>query len=314
MGFVGKQESQYLITPSSLIDKVNERFERRATGVTGDLLPWSKTHPHIQFRPGEVSIWCGYNGHGKSLLLGQVFAWLLGESRLLTASLEMLPETTCERMIRQSAGSEHPTQGWRERWLRWTDNRLWLYDQTDTVPAERILAMTHYAAEKLECAHIAIDSLMKCGVPGRNSDARTEGQKDFVDRLCWVAKTHLTHIHLVHHMRKGETEKVVPDKMDVRGEGTLVDMVDNLFMIHRNKRKEELVAAGETIDPKTKKPLADAPDASLLCAKQRNGEWEGRVNLWYEAGSMQYTGRPDAGRAWWPWLRDVESYDGAEQA
>ena len=31
--------------------------------VTGATLPWPKTFDHIRFRPGEVSLWMGINGH-----------------------------------------------------------------------------------------------------------------------------------------------------------------------------------------------------------------------------------------------------------
>ena len=33
----------------------------------GDVLPWEKTLGKIAFRPGEVTLWAGINGHGKSL-------------------------------------------------------------------------------------------------------------------------------------------------------------------------------------------------------------------------------------------------------
>ena len=38
----------------------------------GCYLPWLKTHDHIKLRQGELSIWAGVNGHGKSMLLNQV--------------------------------------------------------------------------------------------------------------------------------------------------------------------------------------------------------------------------------------------------
>ena len=32
----------------------------------------------------------------------------------------------------------------------------------------------------------------------------------------------------------------------------------------------------------------DAPDALLIVDKQRNGEWEGRIALWYDRDSQQF--------------------------
>src|SRR5574343_1353891 len=40
-------------------------------------LPWGKTLEHIGFRPGEVSLWAGTNGSGKSMLLSHVVLGLL---------------------------------------------------------------------------------------------------------------------------------------------------------------------------------------------------------------------------------------------
>ena len=34
------------------------------------------------------------------------------------------------------------------------------------------------------------------------------------------------------------------------------------------------------------------PDAMLLCDKNRHGDWEGRLNLWFHQRSTQYIGHP----------------------
>ena len=31
------------------------------------------------------------------------------------------------------------------------------------------------------------------------------------------------------------------------------------------------------------------PDTFLVCAKQRNGEWEGTLGFWYDRRSLQFT-------------------------
>lgn len=284
--FCGRQESQFLARPSDFRAEIRDRFAG-VGGTDGDLLPWGKTHELVAMRPGEVSLWAGINGHGKSLLLSQVIAWILGHTSALVASLEMRPAATLHRMLRQCAGCENVSEGYQGRWLDWTDNRLWIYDQLDSVAPERILGMIHYAASELKIRHIVIDSLMKCGINGR-SDAVLAGQKDFMDRLCWAAKTHNCHLHLVHHMRKGEKESKIPDKFDVKGAGELVDMADNLFIVHRNKKKELETQMGEEVDD-------SEPDCTLSVAKQRHGEWEGRIALYYHAASQQFVAYPDHG-------------------
>lgn len=279
--FVGKQESQFLTKPSELTGDVLDRLNGKQT-MAGEVLPWIKTHTHVALRPGELSIWAGVNGHGKSNLLGQVCAWSLRFGVWVIASLEMKPAATMQRMVRQVAGCKNPEENYTRWFLEWTDNRLWIYDQTDTVSAERILGMVHYCAEVLKVNHIVIDSLMKCGLGTDDYNA----QKTFVDRLCWAAKSTNIHVHLVHHMRKGNREGDMPDKFDVRGASEITDLADNVFIVHRNKRKEEMQQQGKDVD-------AEEPDCMLKVAKQRNGEWEGMFRLWFHRESLQYTGTSD---------------------
>jgi hypothetical protein len=65
------------------------------------------------------------------------------------------------------------------------------------------------------------------------------GQKDFVNDLCSFAQDSGVHVHLVHHVRKGESEHKAPGKFDIRGAGSITDLVDNVFIVWRNKRAEE---------------------------------------------------------------------------
>jgi len=286
--FVGVQESQFILKASDLTSKLKDRISLGVDGF-GDQLPWERTHTQIRFRPGEVSVWAGINGHGKSLVLGQAMLWMLPDTKVLIASMEMKPEATMERMVKQASGGPEPTFRFIDTFMTWTDDRLWIYDQLDTVESERILGMIHYAAVELQVKHIVIDSLMKCGIGTDNYN----GQKEFVDALCFAAKRHDIHVHLVHHMRKRDKEESMPDKFDVRGASEIVDLVDNLIIVHRNKKKERMLEAGENVSD-------TFPDAVLGIAKQRHGEWEGRIALWFHKGSQQYTARSIGGVMPWP--------------
>jgi twinkle protein len=277
LAFMGEQESQFLINPSSLLEKVKARFTDSGQ-VLGDLLPWSMTHKKVGLRQGEVSLWSGISGHGKSLLISQVCAWGLTR-RWLIASMEMLPEATMERMVKQMACVEVPSDEYTEMILKWTDERLWLYDQTDSIASDRILALVRFAAnEKID--HLVIDSLMKCGIGKDN----LEGQATFVNKLCWLAKAHKIHIHLVHHIRKGKSEKDMPGKFDIRGAAEIVDQVDNIFIVHRNLTKEDDLEKHK-----------DEPDCFLNLAKQRHGKGKQDniyFGLYFHESSGQFTGDP----------------------
>ena len=77
-----------------LIDRIGaETRERRIT------MPWQKTHNLVQFRPGEVTLWGGANGNGKSLVTGQVAVSLCAQGeRACVASFEMKPDRKSTRL------------------------------------------------------------------------------------------------------------------------------------------------------------------------------------------------------------------------
>lgn len=263
-------------------------------------LPWSKTAEKFVLRPGELTVWAGENGSGKSLLLGQIMAWLLPTCRVLIASMEMAPVETLRRIIGQAYGGR-PPRDYCRGWLRWTgegrESRLMLYDQTDTVPADKVLAMAKHAASHLKCQHIVIDSLTKCGLP--NGD-HYDQQKRFIDRLQWVAKTTGAHIHLVAHMRKSDDPAKAPNKWDVRGAAEITDLADNAVLIWRNREKEqakELVERGATLSNKLSESLTD-PDTFMRVVKQRHFPWEGTFGLWWDRGSGQFTATHGAVQAY----------------
>lgn len=255
--------------------------------VKGARLPWSKTHDNIRFRGGEVTLWQGINGHGKSQLLGQACLGFAAQNeRVCIASFEMKPVSTLKRMLRQTAMNDHPSEKAVNDLMAWAKGRFWLYDQLGTVQPEMIYAVIRYCADKLKIKHVVIDSLMKC-VRGEDD---YNGQKDFVDMLTGLARDLDVHIHLVHHVRKGENEDKIPGKFDGKGSGAISDQVDQSLTVWRNKKKEaavtKLLAANKPIDDETR----STPDAILACDKNRHGEWEGKVALWFHPQSLQYVG------------------------
>lgn len=256
------------------------------SGLTGDALPWVKTSLNIRLRSGEVSLWPGINGHGKSLLTSHVALDLIAQGRrVVIASLEMQPVKTLKRMARQAIGNSMPTEKALTAFIDWLQRRLLIYDQHGRVKPRQMIAAIRYAAVRCKAAHFFLDSLMMC-VQGEED---YDGQKDFVTELCAVAHDTGCHIHLVHHTRKLRDESEVPGKFDAKGSGSVTDQVDNVFTVWRNKKKERERQAGECDESK--------PDALLICDKQRHGEWEGRVALWFDPESLSYRGEEMQGFA-----------------
>lgn len=258
-------------------------------------LPWEKAKDVFQFRPGEVTLWAGQNGHGKTQVVSQVCLSLLGQGeKVVIASFEMKPQTTITRLARMYAGTNPFSPEYQgddglqvledlfNEFGEWSTG-LYLYDQQGTVTADKVIGMARYCAKELGVTHVVIDSLMKC-VMGEDD---YNGQKEFVDELTALARDNGIHIHLIHHTRKPQNENHVPDKYDSKGSGAITDMVDNVMLVWRNKAKEDdFKAKGSSGNKQTE------CDAMILCRKQRNGEDEPSIGLWFDRDSQQYKGQP----------------------
>ena len=300
-------EAKTRVRPASdFLGAMVERIGKKEAKKPAAYLPWTKTHKLIQFRSSEVTLWAGYSGHGKSAVLGQVITSMLIQGwKAAIASLEMRPEVSLDRMVQQFAGLDtdiedvppdlvEATRDVYEQFQALCDAKLWFYDQQGTVDVDRIVSVVRYCLRELGVKHMVVDSLMKCV----KHDDDYNGQKLLVDELTALARDYDAHVHLVHHMRKGPSELNEPDKNDVKGAGSIVDQIDNLIIVHRNKQKEIDAERGKLV-------LPDTPDTLLLVRKQRNGTgWEGAIKLFYEKLSKQYTGTPGAfiDLAKWPHL------------
>jgi twinkle protein len=261
--------------PSHWEDDLNTEFLDQGQGNTHPRLPWSRLESKVALRPGEVSLWFGFNGHGKSLLLGQTVLSLCAQGqRACIASFEMKPHKTLARMARQFIDAGQPSPPQVRDFVKWAQGRMWLYDQTSTVDADRVYAVIRYAADQLKVTHFVVDNLTKCVA----SDDDYAGQKSMVDKLTSLAQSLNIHIHLVHHARKDRDETRPPRKMDALGASAITNLVDNVFIVWRNKAKAE-----------SSSPNPMDPDAVLICDKQRHGTgWEGLQNLNYHGRSQQY--------------------------
>jgi twinkle protein len=251
-------------------------------------MPWTKTQDDFSFRLGEVTLYAGGNGGGKSLITGQIALHLIKQKRkCVIASFEMKPTSTIHRMLRQFAGEfiddpltndkEKYIKGLTQRFNQFAGEHLYIYDQQGSTTPQQTIAMARYCAVELGIEHIFIDSLMKVC----NAEDNFNEQKYFVDELTALARDHNVHIHLIHHIRKLQSEEIQPGKNDIKGTGAITDQVDNVFLMWRNKQKENRKRNGEKYEE-------DLPDAYLMCEKQRNGEAQEMYGLYYHQGSQQF--------------------------
>lgn len=249
--------------------------QREEGDLTATALPFNLLRGKFEFRQSELTIWAGYKGHGKSLMISQVLmAAIKRGKRIFIFSPEFRPESVLERMLYQHCLTTRPPLSEIDGFFDFLLDRLWIYDTQASMKTADVVALCRYVADKIKPDHILIDSLMKCGMSPDDYGA----QKQFVDQIQSVAHANPLHIHLVAHARKGNDDSKPPRLHDIKGASEIADMAENVLAVWRNKEKEKNGAGRET-----------EPDASLTVEAQRNADgWIGTVNLMHEPESMLF--------------------------
>lgn len=276
-------------------DAIWNEYSRKDVGIA---LPWKKTtEPEklVLLRPGEVSIFAGVNGHGKSTLASQVigYAATREQRRCCVASMEYRTAMWMMRMNRQMSGRESPAEDFSRHITRSLRGRLFAFDVQGAAKARRIMEVFRYARRRYGIDLFLLDNLTKCGF----ADDDYSGQKAFTEELCDFARAEETHVLMVAHMRKGESEDKPAGKLAVKGSGGITDMVDTVAEVWRNKPRERAIRqakdealAARSTDWREFLPEKhrESPDTLLLVHKQRASGIEPTFLLWYDAPSTQY--------------------------
>ena len=271
------QDPEELRQASDFIDRVKAMFYPAHGDERDPVLRLDRDVEWFEFRTGELTVWTGYNGHGKSLMLSQILLGLMQQGeRVVVFSGEMTPERQLKRVAKQASGLDRPTMGYLDAIGRWLHDKLWLFNVVGSASIERLLTVFLYASKRYGTRHFVIDSLMMTDVPEDGAGAMT-AQKEAVRKLCDFAKRNNCHIHLVAHPRKGVDESKGPGKLDVAGSSKITDGADNVFTVWSARRDES-----KEVDP-------DEPDARLELQKQRNGDMQHySLALWFNKSAQQF--------------------------
>lgn len=253
---------------------------------SGKSLGWIKTEDKFRVRSSELTILTGVSGHGKSMWLSQVILSMMRQNtKCLIASLEMRPVLTLARMITQALGSPEPTDDYIRKFCERAKDKLYIYDQLGVTTSQDMFATLYYGKHVLGCEVFIIDSLMKMS---DISEESLENQKKFVDRLATTCRDLNIHVFLVAHTRKMKDETEIPDATDIMGSSLIRALSDNIICIWRNRYKEKLIEEGKTSDDE----LKIIPDAKAFIQKQRNAQWEGSFNFYFDQKGLKYKESP----------------------
>lgn len=189
------------------------------------------------WRMGELTVWTGKNGTGKTTLLNQIsmLSIIHHDLKVGIVSLEMLPRNLLIWMAKQSGAYIGENQ--IRQFFQMNRENMFIVDKQDEMTAEELNEIMTYGSKKYGINVWFIDSLIKIAMYGNNE---LQLQRKLMNGLTSFARENMCHIHLVAHPRKAQAyHKGLLSKDDVGGSGVITDLAHNVIILHRVEGDEK---------------------------------------------------------------------------
>jgi twinkle protein len=227
---------------------------------------------------GELTIWTGINGHGKSTILFQVALEAAAAGMpVAVASMEMPARKMLAQAVRLCGDPawklDDLDQARANIVLESLVGRLWIFNVCGTMPMMKLKELMSYSVARFGVQLFIVDSMMKLDVGVDDFDA----QRLAVNELKGFAEEHQVQVHLVCHPRKQKDETVPVGKLDVSGSGDITNGADNILSIWRNKAKEKKREENSLTDSEED----SVPDTVCYQHKARWAGDEHTVPMWF---------------------------------
>ncbi len=205
------------------------------------------------FYGGQLSLWTGERGLGKSTLLGQLMLEAIEQGVPVCAYSGELDEHQFKQWVsQQAAGPDHvgvyddPETGRtlstisgsvQRRIDDWWRKKFYLYDvgTASSHSEDNILQAFDNAARCYGAKVFLVDNIMTIGLKGGRDGEYFRAQSTFAGRLVQFAKQRGVHVHLVAHPRKAEKGRTHLALDDISGTGDLPNRADNVFALERGQ-------------------------------------------------------------------------------
>lgn len=209
----------------------------RPSSRVGHMSGWADLDESLKgFRDGEITVWSGYNGSGKSTVLGWlVNVWAGMGLRSCVASMELKTGSYLKWIAMQALGDdwESLTRDDIIRWNQWVAPSFALLNHPASITLEKLLEVFTYAAQRYGCKQFIADNLMKIITPGDPM----ESQRRVITALKDFAMEWEVHVHLVAHPRKPpSTGTPKMTRYDISGTSDIANLADNVLIVNRTKQ------------------------------------------------------------------------------
>lgn len=202
------------------------------------------------FMMGDLSVWTGKRGEGKSTLLGQILLNAIEAGSKACAysgelradrfqhwiDLQAAGKVYIQTYIDKASGKEFKfvDRQYLECIHRWYNERFWLFDNTKATGNESIsiIKIFELAASRYGCNVFLVDNLMTARSVIDNDKDFYRAQSNFVGELVNFANRHNVHVHLVCHPKKTQEGRGIGNE-DISGSGDITNRAHNVFSLER---------------------------------------------------------------------------------
>jgi twinkle protein len=217
------------------------------------------------FRNGEVTVWTGEPGSGKSTILNQVMIFALMQNRKVSIfsgelskeeiikwlSIQILGTGYCDSYFHEAKQKHYyklKKEGKEKIDKILQDNFYLLEGQNGVMKDFEIMEKINITVKKYGVSHIVIDNLMQLDMT--EGKDRNEAQKEFMKKIVNFANNTGVHIHLVAHPKKPyKGEK--PSMYDIHGASEIPNLAYNIIRakrIYENEKESFFESLGDNFD------------------------------------------------------------------
>lgn len=197
---------------------------------------------------GELVIWTGKRGGGKSTVLSQTIPEAVEQGyKVFIYSGELSNSKVKEWLDRQIAGEKNIVTYQDELTLReeygvhpevekyiaeWYKEYIYCYGDDGKNDEECLFEIMEYAYKRHNVKRFILDNLKTIRFGGQNEDNFYRLQGMFVNRCKSFARQYNVHIDLVVHPKKTGGKDFLDDE-DVGGSADIIDLADNIITVSR---------------------------------------------------------------------------------
>lgn len=214
---------------------------KQLRGMQSRLLP-QLTDILSGHRRGELSIYTGHTGTGKTTLLSQLsLDYCMQGTPTLWGSFEIRNVRLARLLLEQLYSSEtgRPASTLRDNFAEWSERfeelPMYFMRYYGSSPIEKVIDAMEYGNYVHDISHVLLDNLqfMTSG-QGRSSFDRFEIMDGAVQKLRQFSSEHNVHVSLVVHPRKENDDQAI-QTASVFGSAKATQEADNVVILQRKR-------------------------------------------------------------------------------